>query len=202
MSYIDFLKQHGSIRKAATAAGLTKSKFMVAYKKERGLCTATTSCQNSCEPERTRCKTHLEYAVKTRDPVKKKEYMDQWIEDNREYKTDWQKKYQRSNLDKFRQSSKRYRQTERGKTTGRAKRAKYRACKLQATPSWVDKLALLEVYENCSSGYHVDHIIPLQNEQVCGLHVPCNLQYLTGVENDFKGNAFDGTQDNEGWRKT
>lgn len=201
MSMKDLLSKHGSIRKAATAAGMTKSKFMVAYKKELGLCTATTSCQNSCATERTRCAEHLKYAVKTRDPIKKKVYMDQWTEENREYKNSIQRSYQKQNLDKFRQGNKRYLSTPRGLLVNRAKRAKYRASKLQATPSWVNKDSLLEVYESCPQGYHVDHIIPLQNDNVCGLHVDWNLQHLSAFDNDSKANTFDGTYDNLSWKK-
>lgn len=36
--------------------------------------------------------------------------------------------------------------------------------------------------------YQVDHIIPLSNPLVCGLHVPANLQVITSEQNKAKGN--------------
>lgn len=59
--------------------------------------------------------------------------------------------------------------------------------------------AVLRIYENCPVGLEVDHIIPLKNKFICGLHVPANLQYLTRSDNARKSNSFDWTYDNTGW---
>lgn len=66
------------------------------------------------------------------------------------------------------------------------------ATQLQATPPWarVGKIReqILEIYRNCPPENHVDHTIPLKHPDVCGLHVPWNLQYLYGPDNIRKSN--------------
>jgi len=61
----------------------------------------------------------------------------------------------------------------------------------QAIPLWEDLEQLKTFYRNCPSGYHVDHIIPLNNPNVCGLHTISNLQYLLAIDNLRKGNSYD-----------
>lgn len=76
-------------------------------------------------------------------------------------------------------------------------KARYRAALLQAMPPWVDREAIRQIFklaklESDKRGetLHVDHIVPLQGESVCGLHVPWNLQILTGFENRSKRNRM------------
>lgn len=60
-----------------------------------------------------------------------------------------------------------------------------------ATPKWLDKSSIVEIFKNRPDGCHVDHIIPINHPDVCGLNVPWNLQYLTDTENLEKSNKFD-----------
>jgi 5-methylcytosine-specific restriction endonuclease McrA len=67
------------------------------------------------------------------------------------------------------------------------------AVKINATPRWVDKALLKQVYRDAKAmrdqgmNVEVDHIIPLRHSLVCGLHVPWNLQIITSRENRLKG---------------
>lgn len=82
---------------------------------------------------------------------------------------------------------------ERNKAKSFAKSAMYRARKLRAAPVWLTdemKEEINLVYRQAKElgGCHVDHIVPLKGENVCGLHVPWNLQILTAKENLVKSN--------------
>lgn len=68
--------------------------------------------------------------------------------------------------------------------------ASRRAVQKNAQPKWVDISFMKIIYKFCPKGFHVDHIVPLQGKNVCGLHVPHNLQYLAARENFVKNNRF------------
>lgn len=73
-----------------------------------------------------------------------------------------------------------------------------RRCKQKISKAYESEL--IEVYEKCS-GMEVDHIIPLNHPDVCGLHVPWNLQYLDRETNQIKSNLWDGTMNNSDWKR-
>lgn len=73
----------------------------------------------------------------------------------------------------------------------RADNAKRKAAKRQRTPKWLtrdDYRAIKAFYVACPEGFHVDHVLPLLGQDVSGLHVLSNLQYLPATENLRKGN--------------
>jgi len=78
-------------------------------------------------------------------------------------------------------------------------KASYKKSVRQATPDWVRshyKSEMEYVYalrdEASMSGdeYHVDHIVPISHPEICGLHVPWNLQVLPADFNIAKSNKW------------
>jgi hypothetical protein len=108
-----------------------------------------------------------------------------WVEQNKERMQKIRKEWENNNLQRV-----------------RFKNSKRRAIKKRSIPNWANKEELYQVYLNCPKGKHVDHIIPISNKNVCGLHVPWNLQYLDIEQNCRKSNKFDFTYDNNTWLTT
>jgi antitoxin component HigA of HigAB toxin-antitoxin module len=145
----------------------------------------------------TKCKSCVKkYQKENKD--KKSEYDKQYYKENKDKKCEQNKQYREGNKDKISEYNKQYNKENKDKMN--ALWSKRRAKKLQATPSWltVEHLKSIERFYTISkemgliSGvkYHVDHIIPLQGETVCGLHVPWNLQVIEASENLSKQNKL------------
>lgn len=76
-----------------------------------------------------------------------------------------------------------------------AKCRAYQALKIRALPRWANRkymqlFYLLSKEEEKRTGKkcHVDHIVPLKSDLVCGLHCEHNLQLLFDYANKSKGN--------------
>jgi len=75
--------------------------------------------------------------------------------------------------------------------------AKRKATKLNATPAWANEETIKNIYKVAKKrGQHVDHIVPLINSTVCGLHCEDNLQLLDPIDNLTKGNRLYETSHN------
>jgi len=71
----------------------------------------------------------------------------------------------------------------------------------QEAPAWLtedDHWMMKQAYELAELrtkmfgfAWHVDHIIPLQGENVSGLHTPFNLQVIPWSDNVRKSNTFE-----------
>jgi len=118
--------------------------------------------------------------------------------DNKEATADRKRLDRILNPDKYRERARKYRKANRDKLNEAW--ARRHANKLKATPAWTDawdtkyfkEIYKLAFWLNSLEGtqYHVDHIIPLQGDTVCGFHTPSNLQILSAKDNLIKGNKL------------
>lgn len=132
---------------------------------------------------------------KTKRAASTKKYRESHKEEVKAQKKNWKVK----NTEKHNSYIKKSKSKDKGKYS--ALKAKRKAIKKQACPAWLTKAQyeeIADIYRQAKEleaiffnrKFHVDHIIPLQGKDVCGLHVPWNLQILTAEENMAKGNRL------------
>ena len=138
------------------------------------------------------------YYEKNRD--KQLAYSKQFQQDNKEHLQAYRKAYYEVNKERMLAYQAEYRADNKDKHA--QSEAKRRASKLNATPSWLtedDHDVIGWIYEMREErtkatgvAHHVDHIAPLQGNDVCGLHVWWNMQLLPASENISKSNKVGG----------
>lgn len=106
--------------------------------------------------------------------------------------------YRNKNITKENERTRRWKKTNPDKVNHL--NATRRARKRNAMPKWLTKEQINEIKSfyttarktsaTFDESFHVDHIIPLKGDNVCGLHVPWNLQILPGSVNISKGNKM------------
>lgn len=117
-------------------------------------------------------------------------------ENNREKRNKANRIWRKNNLERKQKTNRAWCKNNKNKT--REYRQNSRTAKLNARPVWLTKKQrskIKQFYTKASKmegDYHVDHIIPLQGKNVCGLHVPWNLQVIPAKKNISKGNKFSG----------
>jgi hypothetical protein len=147
--------------------------------------------------------------MRKESPEKEREYkriwarnhrdvLENWVENNRDKSNAIKKKWRDNNPDATSAATKIWRGNNPGQAAAHV--ATRRSKKLKATPSWLTKEQKKEIAEFyklakelqwlSEDPLEVDHIIPLQGENVSGLHVPWNLQILPRDLNLKKGNRI------------
>lgn len=131
-----------------------------------------------------------------------------WMEANKIHRQGYDRDYKQVNQERVKENKhlwdvenqgwrKAYRKYHKSRYAAHAMK-RYVIVKL-SQPSWLSEVQLQEIETlywlaadlKAVSGetYHVDHIIPLQGKNVCGLHVPWNLQILPADVNIQKSNT-------------
>lgn len=155
--------------------------------KEDGLRTTCKSCKKASDKK---------YAVHNAAKIalkRKERYLKRY-----DIERSQQAEYARNNRELINQHSKNYRKNNKGKVNARTR--KRQATKLQATPPWLTEkqlhditviyTACAKVSERTGKPHHVDHVVPLQGENICGLHVPWNLAIIPAKMNLSKSNTY------------
>lgn len=134
-----------------------------------------------------------DYAAANRESARIKTQA--WVKADPARKQRADRMYRIANLPQIREKHSMYKKANRA--TYNAAGSKRRAVLRKAMPAWanLDKIEaiyrlakILETFDG--QKYHVDHVVPLQGELVCGLHCEANLQILPAAVNSGKRNFF------------
>lgn len=145
------------------------------------------------------------YRAENRERLRaqKREYQKKNSKTRTAYSVEWR----RQNLERQRQTEARYRERNREACNDRIKAWKKAnrdkvvlyslvrgQCERQAIPPWADIAAVRAIYEQAAAmrreghDVHVDHVVPLRSQLVCGLHWEGNLHIVPRIENLRKCN--------------
>jgi hypothetical protein len=120
-----------------------------------------------------------------------------YYENNIDSISEYMRNYGKTHREEGNRRTNKWRKSHRGAHAARIM-VRY-AAKLQAKPIWFEKerYEIEAIYiESRRLSYetgipqHVDHTVPLQSKEVCGLHCLSNLQIITASENLSKGNRY------------
>lgn len=157
-----------------------KEKFHISASRSTGISNRCKPCASAYSvswrknnPERF-AKNFANYAASE----KRKESSAAWRKKNREAMNEYMREWRKTNS---------YSAFTRGKL--RANRA---------IPPWADLQKISEIYEDArqrkavtNEDWHVDHIVPLNGKNVCGLHVDYNMRVIPASDNRAKKNHFE-----------
>lgn len=118
-----------------------------------------------------------------------------WVAANKEIHRAMSLAWRERNAERVKENSRRY---SKENAARRASIQRLRQAQLkQAMPPWANDFFIEEIYRLASlrsklTGikWHVDHIIPLRNPLVCGLHCEANLRVVPASVNARKHNKF------------
>ncbi len=133
------------------------------------------------------------YAIANREKVYRRQR--EWVEKNRERVLAQAREWVARNPEKRKEQANAW--VKRNLAYANSLWAARQAQKIRAQPEWLTPEQIAEIRrfykearDRAGGPWHVDHIVPLRGDNVCGLHVPWNLQIILASENVRKSNKL------------